>query len=56
MDMNFIHCNNAEVFNKLIEMGLTPLKNDYPFVLLNEGNINFEEFGDAIEISDKMLF
>jgi len=56
MEMSFIHCYSEEIFNKLIELGLTPLKNDYPFVLLNEGNVNFEEFGDTIEFSDTMLF
>ena len=56
MEMSFIHCYDEEVFDKLIELGLTPLKNDYPFVLLKEGNINFEEFGDTIEFSDTMLF
>ena len=57
MDMNFIHCYDEETFIKLIDEGFTPLKNDYPFVLLNENN--FEDltiFGDTIEFSDKMLF
>lgn len=57
MDINFIHCFSEETFNQLIEKGFTPLKNDYPFVLLNENK--FEDltmFGDAIEFSDKMLF
>lgn len=55
--LNFIHCYDENVFNELIKKGLTPLKNDYPYVLLfEETNINFEEFGDTIEFSDKMLF
>lgn len=57
MDIQFIHCYDEEIFNQLIEKGFTPLKNDYPFVLLNENN--FEDlimFGDSIEFSDKMLF
>lgn len=57
MDINFIHCFSEDVFNQLIKKGFTPLKNDYPFVLLNENK--FEDltvFGDVIEFSDKMLF
>jgi hypothetical protein len=57
MDMNFIHCYNEETFNQLIKKGFTPLKNDYPYVLLNE-KIEFDlsTFSDAIEFSDIMLF
>jgi len=55
--MNFIHCYDEEVFNKLIEKGFTPLKNDYPYVLLNEKvEFDLSIFGDTIEFSDKMLF
>lgn len=57
MNMNFIHCYDEEVFNKLIEKGFTPLKNDYPYVLLNEKvEFDLSIFGDTIEFSDKMLF
>jgi hypothetical protein len=57
MDMNFIHCFSEDIFNQLIEKGFTPLKNDYPFVLLNENKFSdLSVFGDAIEFSDKMLF
>lgn len=57
MNMNFIHCYDEEVFNKLIEKDFTPLKNDYPYVLLNEKvEFDLSIFGDTIEFSDIMLF
>lgn len=56
--MNFIHCNDEKVFKTLVENGFAPLKNDYPYVLLNDENIKFEfsSFNDAIEFSDIMYF
>ena len=55
--MNFIHCYDEEVFNKLIEKDFTPLKNDYPYVLLNDkAKFDLSIFGDTIEFSDIMLF
>lgn len=57
MNMNFIHCYDEEVFNKLIEKDFTPLKNDYPYVLLNDkAKFDLSIFGDTIEFSDIMLF
>lgn len=57
MNMNFIHCYSEEVFNKLIEKDFTPLKNDYPYVLLNDkAEFDLSTFGDTIEFSDTMLF
>ena len=57
MDMNFIHCYDEKVFNQLIELGFTPLKNDFPFVLLSDkANFDLSIFGDTIEFSDIMLF
>lgn len=57
MNMNFIHCYDEKVFNQLIELGFTPLKNDYPFVLLSDkANFDLSIFGDTIEFSDIMLF
>ncbi len=60
INMNFIHCYDEKVFNELIKLGFTPLKNDYPFVLAND-KIEFElndltVFGNTIEFSDIMLF
>jgi hypothetical protein len=58
-NLTFIHCYNEESFNELIKKGFTPLKNDNPYVLLNNENTSFEDFtifGNTIEFSDIMLF
>lgn len=57
MDMIFIHCYSEETFNQLIKKGFTPLKNDYPYVLLNDKTeFDLSIFSDTVEFSDIMLF
>ena len=57
MDMNFIHCYSDETFNQLLAKGFMPLKNDNPYVLLNnKTEFDLSIFSDTVEFSDIMLF
>ena len=53
----FIYCYEKETFNKLVNEGFIPLKDDCkPFVLLNKENMEakFEDYN--VKLSDVMCF
>ena len=55
----FVHVFNQEVFDTLVERGLIPLKQDYPYIGMIDENtyVDFEDISkNSYEISDIMYF
>lgn len=55
----FVHIFQKEVFDTLVERGLIPLKQDYPYIGMIDENtyVDFEDISkNSYEFSDIMYF